>query len=518
MQSLKEQMAAETPQINEWKSQLLTQSQLIATGTAVSVQLDDLSAVMQQLRMANAEVPIDALVPFLSLNGDTDIQSQACHLVQLQLNRVSAKDILSQYSDLLSRALSSGAVSVKLLVLNQLMRMKGDDVQLIAESTLFPDLLLNCLADDCIQVYNTVCKVMTLIASSADGAHTLCQSSTVDCINTLTQRNSIVKMRVYECLAQLTVRSADILEAYKDSVLKGIVETLNSNDVLEMVNILDTASILIRHESGFKYLEQCGFLTRLETILKSIDAETVSLDMTLSIPYAAQCVGIIYASQSSSIDRLELQYHFLKTLVQIAQSEVAAYRESAIASFGHIGSSDIGLQKVWATSGAATSIAKTFRAGTTSQSLLVLSALTQIMETGSESPLNSHSERCHTLFDVLNIAPQTTITFLIKTAKSAFTDNASTTFNFMHAVCGHEWGLRLFCNTSSFVQFLFDRSSLSGHTAVMEKFDLISYIDKNLKSYPGTVTSDFFNRVHEYVAQGAYYKKHETQVALEMQF
>ena len=157
---------------------------------------------------------------------------------------------------------------VQLLIVGQLQRCLGDEdlVELVVKHNLLTPLISNLEAE--LAVAKEVTRWAVSLAESRLGLARLTSAETVGQLTGISQRSSVLQMRVLDLVVKVAQISEDHLEAVRATeLLCQLPEILASSDFLLQLNSIELLTDLALTSHGQKYLETTGVFTSLNTML-----------------------------------------------------------------------------------------------------------------------------------------------------------------------------------------------------------------------------------------------------------
>lgn len=166
------------------------------------------------------------------------------------------------------------------------------------------ELLLSCLrlvSSDDVSVASKASKVFLALARQGDQANVLVSSPFVDEMRIVSQKNDIVRFRIYDIVVTYCCASEEKLMLCEDNqLLESLLGEVSTDDILLQLNALELLTTFGSCKHGREYLERKGTIQKLA---KKLDEATADPLASLLIPGLMKFFGVLAHFQPDILSR-----------------------------------------------------------------------------------------------------------------------------------------------------------------------------------------------------------------------
>lgn len=405
---------------------------------------------------------------------------------------------VNSHSNLLEKSLNHSNPDVKLLGLNELLRIAREKPSLITDSSLVISSIKAIESDE--TKVGTVCiELLSIILPN------FIEISGIksQIINILEQSNDIIKCRVFEIGVNIGKSHAELIESLEFILGKMLNDFENSNDILFQLNILELLSDLAMADEGLTYLENKGVCLNLT---RKIEA----CDNSLMIPGLMKFFGSVAAVHPQQI--FTKYPAITSSLLDCVTSNDFTLMPTALDTIGHLGKTLEGKIYLGNVPGQKFNIFLTFLSSsiTSMPSELKIRALNALeLLFISESPANNQISTI-TQNWYCQLSATNDLTFLLQFTKNAFPDIKIAGLKLLKAIVSYQWGQEFIAQTAGFIENLMDRKIEFDKNVIHEKYEI-----NKILSESSAFDHDTVNHLKKYVGEGAFYVETILEVAVE---
>lgn len=228
---------------------------------------------------------------------------------------------------------------VQRLVLSQFQRCASnqESISILDDENIW-NLFFEILASDDIGLSDKVAQIIIQLSSFPEGLKMIFHNNVLSQLKKCTNLNETVKFRIYNLFASISSSSTDAFQLCETTgSLQAIVESIDSDDVLQQLNVIELLDKIISTHEGAPFLEKANTFGKLKNILDSED------------PLASFLIPriILFFDKLSSKGEMEAQflekYSVVSSLKKHLEEGTQEVKETVLTAIGDIGSTNYGL-------------------------------------------------------------------------------------------------------------------------------------------------------------------------------
>lgn len=434
------------------------------------------------------------------MDNSSEQTKLTCDVLSICMTNLIIGESVNYHSNLLEKSLNHSNPEVKLLGLNELLRIASKKPSLITDS----NLVIACIKDIAskeTKVGSTCVKLLSIILPNfIDIAGVKSHITDI-----LIQSEDTIKCRIFELSINIVKLHAELIEKLEFILGKMLTEFNDSNDILFQMNILQLLSDLAISDEGLTYLENKG-------ICSNLMKKTESCQSSLMIPGLMKFFGSIAAMHPQQI--FNKYPGVTSSLFDCVIGNDFIILPTALDTIGHLAQSlegKIYLEKV--PGNKFQTVLKHLSSTITSYpSELKIRALNTLkLLFFSDTPQNNQvSSLTQSWYDQLSSAKD--LNFLLQFTKNAFPDIKIAGLKLLKSVVNYRWGQEYLSQTAGFIEILLDRKIEFDKHVIHEKFEI-----NKILSESSIFDRDTVNQLKKYVGEGVFYVETIHEVAVEGQ-
>ncbi|XP_055838384.1 26S proteasome non-ATPase regulatory subunit 5 [Episyrphus balteatus] len=403
--------------------------------------------------------------------------------------------------NLLERSLQHNNPKVRALALNTILK----ELAKHSNATVAEDLIqviINCIAEHETSVGAPSVEILSILLADKINKRQFKEAL----LSKLNQSDDIVRCRIYEVAINLSKISPAHLSEVEE-ILHSAVETLENNDILLQVNVLEILASLAGQNHGLVFLEQKRVF---EKISKRVDEiEQNPLDRLL-VPGIMKFFGKIAYNQPQKI--ITGYPNMILCLFDCIHSADPMILPTAFDTLGNLAHSQQG--KLLLEANYSSYLRQTFedffsylRNLPTELKNRAFNALEIVFSCEGEASQDV-SKVLQKWYQIL--AGGENLQFLMDFCRNPFPDIKVACLNFIRALCRYRWGIVALKYTAGFVEYLLDRKVEFDKDAKYAKFEIIEILSE----------SNVFDvqtqlQLKKYVNEGPYFVQPIVEIAVE---
>ncbi|XP_068733601.1 26S proteasome non-ATPase regulatory subunit 5-like [Montipora capricornis] len=486
-----------------------------SSGQELMEALQDLSALVNSpsynLREIAPLVPTYLL--FGCLNTKNAEQILLCTRILTKLLSVEKADaIIKNYRDYVIEGLNHPVYMVRDFCFGELAKCSAsingllallDNVDLLVYIT-------RSLDDDSTPA-KEASKILINVAKHDSGLELVFQHQIQSELESLLQKNSIIRCRVYDLTIQIQALSDKAFEGCKKcGILEKLTKELDTDDPLMRLSCLELLKELANSgQNGLMFVEESGFVTKLHNLLLSEDGDSL---MHFVLPGIVRFFGNL--AQSRPVQVAEKYPAFFQKLVSFLKADDYILRMNATQTVGAIARSEMGLRVVFDDKNPNGEVMKilffNIRSPEGDLNTLSLEALASIFFS-ADMPSDDLSEVTKRLFDAMAPRP---LQVLMEVSKQPFQDVHCAVLQMLTSLAKYKWAQKDMTTCPGFLEYLLDRTTETAKTGREHKYDLIVALVRSPFSKE-VFGKPFYLRLQEYEREGPFYVRAQGAVAFE---
>ncbi|XP_072015580.1 26S proteasome non-ATPase regulatory subunit 5-like [Amphiura filiformis] len=486
---------------------------------------NDLGGVLQELKVTLYSIPPSQLQdairnvsfePVFACFNSTRRQELELgrDILSRMLGGIDPDVVLAQFRDEIYMGMGHPDESIRELCIKQVLRLTespGCGVQMLASD---PDMLSNAIVkvgDDSLGVAKIAISALCNLGKTTQGQELMLMPPMLNDLKKVAAKSDIIRYRVFEIITKIASESDTALQYVTNSgLIQDLLKDLNCDDVLIQLNAAEMLTNLAMCQHGLMYLSQQGIVGRMESMM--VEAESDPLQDFL-LPATIKFFGHLARMEPNEI--IEKHTAFLKTTFNLLSSQDPAMVGVAVDTIGAIGESAAGKRAL--DKQGQRMIDGVCRIGTLmqqppteirSRTLTAIAQLLQIKLEEQNEDLVSLTEKW---FNLLHSKPLDTIHSM---CKQPFREIHCPAMSILQAISNQKWAQILMNSQPGFHEYLLDRSTETDKEEKEAKFDVIKALAEAPTS--GEIFGrPFLLRLKEFVREGAFYVKVQSEVAFE---
>ncbi|CAG8482743.1 6173_t:CDS:10, partial [Cetraspora pellucida] len=460
-------------------------------------------------------IPIPEFFALLG-NYEDVISLATCKVLNKLLRPMSYADINSfGLQEYLMLGLQHEFPEVRILTMNQIEKCQESEeaIQDLVKSPLFPAMLESLGFDDIPTSTRILELLVKLVTTSSYCLQVFFDPESIAILNRLSKDNGIVKFRVFDLMARISLSSPEAFQLCESSgSLEAITSELNTDDLLIKLNAIETLSKIIQSRVGYSFFEKTGILQSFVDILSKDDDR----DITLVLEKCAvlKFFGKLCEVEDIDFSEVEDKYNILRQIDAHLLSDNMDLKITSIHIIGVIGHNEHGL-KLLSSSVSPNSLGDfmdLYNGSSGDVKLACLQTISCLLGV-SEKPTKELSDIAEQIYHQMGGNP-TPLTSLIANAKCGVEELRMISFANLQKIAFHPWGKTEMVNCKEFIDYIVDRSNESTHKGKEWKFAII----QTLYESPGSeniIAPNILEQFRRYLHEGPFYVKSKTAVALE---
>eukprot|EP00842_Homolaphlyctis_polyrhiza_P001201 jgi/Hompol1/2081/HPOL_003787-RA len=258
-----------------------------------------------------------SVVAFLVNSSSLAIVELACDVLDRMLSQSSFAVVLQSYLHLLIAGLESKLVPANKLALSLIRRGTYSDADLHAlTSSPILAALISALSIQDSDVAKSVSDILVEIGSRSSAfLELLLSDANVSLLNAVSEDDMVVKLRVYELVALISMSSAEAFAICERShILSPLTNEIFTNDILETLNILEILQKFSETQTGLAFLDKTQVLAKIFALLQQHPDDMSDIYSRLSLCAAIKFWGFLYFHQHTHISELQAKYDLFGAL------------------------------------------------------------------------------------------------------------------------------------------------------------------------------------------------------------
>lgn len=427
------------------------------------------------------------------------------------LEALAPGEFHKRYSAQLQQLLQHTDSAARALALRELGREAGDPEKFgqLLENTDLLRSVLETIGDEDLSVANLAMDVAKKIGSQPQGAKILYSGALLRTIAKLLSKNDATSFRVYEVVVFIAKASKETLEASADSgFLNGLINVLDSEDILLQLNALEAMSVLAETEQGLDFLEGQNVLKRLAEKIGRAEEDPLS---SLLVPGLMKFFGSVGRCRPNEI--FSKYPVVISSLFELIHAEETSLLGNALDTLGHVAS---GIEGKYALQMLGDSMPKALRKiseiirnSPNELRLRGLENLALILHLEKQDQDNRILSLTKSWFDCLGDDP---LGIIVTLSKQPFADIRQSSLLVLATISSQNWGQEYIANYPGFLEFLLDRGAESFKICKDLKFRIVkNLVDANSDS----LAPESLDKLKKFILQGPYHVDQETEVTTE---
>ncbi|KAK9498276.1 hypothetical protein O3M35_002946 [Rhynocoris fuscipes] len=407
-----------------------------------------------------------------------------CDILSLILSVKPITVVLSDYATSLVRALGHPVKEVKEMVIKELIRGVGENELISVLNSNILEVLVDCLCDEEISVATYAIEFFTKLGQTTDGLNVICQDSFVREITTKTKQSDVYKIRMYQVLVDISVKSSEGLSKIESSgFFIGMIDELKSSDTLAVMALILVITPLVPTVHGFDFLVRNDIV---ELVADQIVTSEHNPLASLIYPGFAKFFGHVGRAFPQ---RLVASYpQVLQTLFKSVDSNdvsisIVSLETIAFIAYSPPGKATLYKQDDQLMRHVMAKLHESITTLPTEWRVRALAALADIIHLSSEFVTSDITKVSLAWFNQLGPSAMQVI---YEMARQPFPEIKAAAFHVLEEIAVHRWGQTKIANHPGLFEFLLDRSTETTLEGKQAKYDLI----KTLYNSP-TISSTF---------------------------
>lgn len=488
--------------VSDSRSELLSELKVALCGLSAR----DLSSIANVL-------PLAAI--FDSVNTTEKQQLDlACDVLGKLMGALEPTTVLAEYGPQIQRTLVHPAPRAKELVLRELDRAVSGRVDMVERMSAERDLLVcivDCLCLEEMSAARYAVSLLKSLGSSPVGLTALYSPMMIIRLESASSRGDIIRFRVYEVVVDVSAQSNEGLKASETSgFLSALFSELQGNDVLAQLNVLEMATALALKEHSLVFLDQEGILDYLAQRLTDSSNNPLS---SFLIPGLIKFFGNV--AQSRPDEMIKRFPSLVSMMFETLESSDLAVVGTGMETLGFIATTLKGKYMLQSFGG---KVPETLHRMVEKLPTLpievkvrLLNSIANILELNVSDQNNQSLSMTKRWFEALSSTP---MDFVMSLCRQPFPETRLAGFQLMHVLATNPWGQEYIVRAPGVLEYLMDRSTEAMKDCKDAKFQVV----RSLVSSPSSSTvmsPDVLERLRDFVQQGEFYARGETEVAIE---
>ncbi|KAL7303645.1 hypothetical protein TKK_0003790 [Trichogramma kaykai] len=431
--------------------------------------------------------------------SDDDEVTETCSLIELLLEALKPEEILTNYVAELEKLLSSRVVAPRVLSLEQILKVASDTngLPLLLARVNLLNSVTQRIGDAELKVANLAMNVIKRVGKAPEGPKLLYSGVIMRSIAKLLSVDPTVRFRVYEVIIEVAKSSKEALAASVESgFMESLIDSINSDDVLIKLNVIELIIPLALTEDGYKYLNERGFVSQMANQIEH--AKESPLD-ALFIPGLIKFFGC--TARSNPYEIFAKYPVAVLSLFDLIAGNDMSILPIALDTLGYISEtvqSKYALQDLKVMPMAMKKIGELMQNSTAEVKISACSNLAKILHVDKSEQDNRIVTLTKSWFDALGEDP---LKLVVDISRLPFNDLRNAAYEVLVEIASQQWGQESIVNYPGLVEFLLDRRNETCKQCKETKYAMI----KNL-SESDVIDSSTLDSLKTYVQEGAFYK------------
>ncbi|XP_034241608.1 26S proteasome non-ATPase regulatory subunit 5-like isoform X1 [Thrips palmi] len=488
--------------VSDSRRELLSELKVALCGLSAR----DLSSVANLLPLA----PI-----FDSVNTtEKDQLELACDVLGKLMGALEPSTVLAQYGPQIQRTLMHPAPRAKELVLRELDRAVTSHVQMVERLSAEQDLLvciIDCLSLEEMSAARYAISLMKSLGSCPVGLSALYSPITMQALQVASSKGDIIRFRVYEVVVAVSAQSDEGLKASQNSgFLRALFSELRGDDILAQLNVLEMTTALALQQHSLVFLDEQGILDFLAEKLTNSENDPLS---SFLIPGLIKFFGNV--AQSRPDEMVKRFPTLVSMMFETLEASDMAVLGTGMETLGFIATT---LKGKYMLQSQGSKIPETLRRMVqklptlpTDVKVRLLNSISNILQLQVADQNNQSLSMTKRWFEALSPTP---MDFVMSLCRQPFPEIRLAGFQLLHVLATNPWGQEYIVRAPGFVEYLMDRSTESLKPCKDAKFDVVRSLVTSPSS-SSVMNPDVLEQLKDFMNQGEFYTRGETEVAIE---
>ncbi|XP_026294431.1 26S proteasome non-ATPase regulatory subunit 5-like [Frankliniella occidentalis] len=458
-------------------------------------------------------LPLAVIFDTLNTNEKEQLEL-ACDVLGKLLGALEPSVVLAQYGQQIQHTLIHPSPRAKELVLRELDRAVTGRVDMVERLSAEQDLLVcivDCLCLEELSVARYAISLLKHLGSSPAGLTALYSPVTMQALQTASSKGDIVRFRVYEVVVAVSVESDEGLRASQNSgFLGGMFSELKGDDVLAQLNVLEMTTTLALKQHSLVFLDQQGILDFLAEKLSNSENDPLS---SFLVPGLIKFFGNV--AQSKPDEMIKRFPSLVSMMFDTLDASDLAVVGTGMETLGFIATT---LKGKYMLQSLGTRLPETMRKMVEKLPSLpiemkvrLLNTIANILQLNVSDQNNQSLSMTKRWFEALSPQP---MDFVMALCRQPFPETRLAGFQLMHVLATNPWGQEYIVRAPGVVEYLMDRLTESVKSCKDAKFEVV----RSLVASPSSSTvmsPDVLDQLRQFMEQGEFYARGETEVAIE---
>ncbi|KAK3929901.1 26S proteasome non-ATPase regulatory subunit 5, partial [Frankliniella fusca] len=460
-------------------------------------------------------VPLGAIFDSLNTNEKEQLDL-ACDVLGKLLGALEPSIVLAQYGQQIQHTLIHPSPRAKELVLRELDRAVSGRIEMVERLSAEQDLLVcivDCLCLEELSVARYAVSLLKHLGSCPAGLTALYSPVTMQALQTASSKGDIIRFRVYEVVVAVSADSDDGLRASQTSgFLGGLFSELRGDDVLAQLNVLEMTTALALKQHSLVFLDQQGILDFLAEKLTNAENDPLS---SFLVPGLIKFFGNV--AQSRPDEMIKRFPSLVSMMFETLEAGDPAVLGTGMETLGFIATTLKGKYMLQSL-GEGTRLPETMRRMVEKLPSLpiemkvrLLNSIANILQLNVSDQNNQSLSMTKRWFEALSPQP---MDFVMSLCRQPFPETRLAGFQLMLVLATNPWGQEYIVRAPGVVEYLMDRSTESIKSCKDAKFEVV----RSLVTSPSSSTvmsPEVLDQLREFMQQGEFYARGETEVAIE---